>query len=72
MQYKPCNSALLAQEKLFLTQKGTIFAQNTKNGTNLSTGQFFFVFDPYRQLWRQKSNLVWFFYHIFSKIFEEK
>ena len=27
MQYIPCNSALLAQETLFLTQKGTFFAQ---------------------------------------------
>ena len=26
MQYIPCNSALLAQETLFLTQKGTFFA----------------------------------------------
>ena len=29
MQYIPCNSALLAQETLFLTQKGTIFAQRS-------------------------------------------
>ena len=28
MQYIPCNSALLAQETLFLTQKGTFFAQD--------------------------------------------
>ena len=27
MQYKPCNSALLAQETMFLTQKGTFFTQ---------------------------------------------
>ena len=25
MQYIPCNSALLAQKTLFLTQKGTVF-----------------------------------------------
>ena len=25
MQYMPCNSALLAQKTLFLTQKGTVF-----------------------------------------------
>ena len=25
MQYAPCNSALLTQETLFLTQKGTFF-----------------------------------------------
>ena len=29
MQYIPCNSALLAQEILFLTQKGTFFAQRS-------------------------------------------
>ena len=29
MQYIPCNSALLAQETLFLTQKGTFFAQRS-------------------------------------------
>ena len=29
MQYLPCNSALLAQEILFLTQKGTFFAQRS-------------------------------------------
>ena len=29
MQYLPCNSALLAQETLFLTQKGTFFAQRS-------------------------------------------
>ena len=28
MQYIPCNSALLAQETPFLTQKGTFFAQD--------------------------------------------
>ena len=28
MQYVPCNSALLAQEMLFLTQKGTFFAKD--------------------------------------------
>ena len=29
MQYIPCNSALLAQKTLFLTQKGTFFAQRS-------------------------------------------
>ena len=29
MQYIPCNSALLTQETLFLTQKGTFFAQRS-------------------------------------------
>ena len=29
MQYIPCNSALLAQETLILTQKGTFFAQSS-------------------------------------------
>ena len=29
MQYIPCNSALLAQETLFLTQKGTFFAKRS-------------------------------------------
>ena len=29
MQYIPCNSALLAQETMFLTQKGTFFAQRS-------------------------------------------
>ena len=29
MQYIPCNSALLAQETLFLTQKGTFVAQRS-------------------------------------------
>ena len=29
MQYIPCNSALLAQETLFLTQNGTFFAQRS-------------------------------------------
>ena len=29
MQYLPYNSALIAQETLFLTQKGTIFAQRS-------------------------------------------
>ena len=29
MQYIPCNSALFAQETLFLTQKGTFFAQRS-------------------------------------------
>ena len=28
MQYMPCNHALLAQEALFLTQKGTVFAKD--------------------------------------------
>ena len=28
MQYIPCNSALLAQETLFLTQKGTFLAKD--------------------------------------------
>ena len=31
MQYLPCNSALLAQETLLLTQKGTFFAQRSQN-----------------------------------------
>ena len=30
MQYIPCNSALLAQETLFLTQKGTFYAQRSR------------------------------------------
>ena len=29
MQYIPCNSALLAQETLFLTQNGTFFAKRS-------------------------------------------
>ena len=29
MQYIPCNSALLAQETLFLTKRGTFFAQRS-------------------------------------------
>ena len=29
MQYIPCNKALLAHETLFLTQKGTFFAQRS-------------------------------------------
>ena len=33
-QYIPCNSALLAQETLFLTQKGTFFAQRSKKCIN--------------------------------------
>ena len=34
MQYIPCNSALLAQETLFLTEKGTFFAQNLNSRQN--------------------------------------
>ena len=30
MQYIPCNSALLAQETLFLTQKGTFLPKDLK------------------------------------------
>ena len=32
MQYIPCNSALLAQETLFLTQKGTFLPKDLQKG----------------------------------------
>ena len=35
MQYIPCNSALLAQETLFQTQKGTFFAQKVRNSQQI-------------------------------------
>ena len=35
MQYIPCNSALLAQETLFLTQKGTFFAQKVRKSRQI-------------------------------------
>ena len=37
MQYIPCNSALLAQETLFLTQKGTFFAQRSPKSALIAT-----------------------------------
>ena len=37
MQYIPCNSALLAQETLFLTQKGTVFAQRSPKSAQIAT-----------------------------------
>ena len=37
MQYIPCNSALLAQETLFLTQKGTFFAQRSPKSAKIAT-----------------------------------
>ena len=37
MQYIPCNSALLAQETLFLTQKGTFFAQRSPKSAYIAT-----------------------------------
>ena len=37
MQYIPCNSALLAQETLFLTQKGTFFAQRSPKSVQIAT-----------------------------------
>ena len=37
MQYIPCNSALLAQETLFLTQKGTFFAQRSPKSAQIAT-----------------------------------
>ena len=37
MQYIPCNSALLAQEILFLTQKGTFFAQRSPKSALIAT-----------------------------------
>ena len=37
MQYIPCNSALLAQETLFLTQKGTFFAQRSPKSASIAT-----------------------------------
>ena len=44
MQYIPCNSALLAQETLFLTQKGPFFAQRSPKSayiaTNLNSRQY--------------------------------
>ena len=36
MQYIPCNSALLAQETLFLTQKGTFFLPKISKNRNKS------------------------------------
>ena len=37
MLYIPCNSALLAQETLFLTQKGTFFAQRSPKSAQIAT-----------------------------------
>ena len=37
MQYIPCNGALLAQETLFLTQKGTFFAQRSPKSVKIAT-----------------------------------
>ena len=37
MQYTPCNSALLAQGTLFLTQKGTSFAQRSPKSAQIAT-----------------------------------
>ena len=37
MQYLPCNSALLAQETLFLTKKGTVFAQRSPKSAQIAT-----------------------------------
>ena len=37
MQHIPCNSALLAQETLFLTQKGTFFAQRSPKSVYIAT-----------------------------------
>ena len=37
MQYIQCNSVLLAQEKLFLTQKGTFFAQKFPKSAQIAT-----------------------------------
>ena len=39
--------ALMARFSIFCCN---LWGNFTKNGTNLSTGQFFFVFDPFRQL----------------------
>ena len=36
MQYIPCNSALLAQETLFLTQNDTYFAQSAAKGAEIA------------------------------------
>ena len=37
MQYIPCNSALLAQETLFMTQRGTFFAQRSQKSVQIAT-----------------------------------
>ena len=37
MQYIPCNSALLAQGTLFLTQKGTFFAKRSLKRALIAT-----------------------------------
>ena len=57
MQYIPCNSALLAQKTLFLTQKGTVFQIYKSFG----------IWEDPPPCWEKFSNNIVFFFRAYLK-----
>ena len=60
MQYIPCNSALLAQKTLFLTQKGTVFQIYKSFG----------IWEDPPPCWEKFPNNIVFFLTAYLRLFE--